>query len=251
LYVSLPDGHLTLGEGEKQLPLYTIVEDFKDFIKRWAGKRYFVTNVAYRITGVIIDCTIFFGLYGLFARLFDLTHEESLHLNRLMWIIVLPTFIGICLVFRYLLPAPTLLGRKAMDQIEGFKMYLSAVEGDPLNRMNPPENTPELFEKYLPYALALDLEQKWAEQFTEVLKKASIGGAVYSPGWYRGALDVSLNLPDFTSSLATSFTHTISSSVHAANAAAMGVDAKIALKVIVLIAGFAGGGRGGGGRGGW
>ena len=59
-----------------------------------------------------------------------------------------------------------------MDKIEGFKLYLSVAEKDRLNLLNPPEKTPALFEKYLPFALALDVENAWSEQFAEVLAKA-------------------------------------------------------------------------------
>ena len=62
--------------------------------------------------------------------------------------------------------APTLAGRKILDQIEGFKLYLSVAEKDRLNLANPPELTPALFEQFLPYALALGVEQKWSEQFS-------------------------------------------------------------------------------------
>jgi len=34
--------------------------------------------------------------------------------------------------------------------------------------------TPELFERYLPYALALDVEQAWAERFSDVLARAKL-----------------------------------------------------------------------------
>ena len=82
---------------------------------------------------------------------------------------VLGTMIFINLLFYRLLKAPTLTGRKILDKIEGFKMYLSIAEKDRLNLLNPPERTPELFEKYLPYAFALDVEQLWSEQFSDVL----------------------------------------------------------------------------------
>ena len=89
-------------------------------------------------------------------------------------------------LFYHLLKAPTLTGRKIMDQIEGFKLYLSVAEKERLNLLNPPEKTPALFEKYLPFALALDVENAWSEQFAEVLAKAGTGAQPYSPVWYSG-----------------------------------------------------------------
>ena len=84
-------------------------------------------------------------------------------------------------LFYHLLKAPTLSGRKIMDQIEGFKLYLSVAEKERLNLLNPPEKTPALFEKYLPYALALNVENAWSEQFAEVLAQAGTETQPYSP----------------------------------------------------------------------
>ena len=90
-------------------------------------------------------------------------------------------------VFAWLLKAPTLLGRRLLDKIDGFRMYLEVAEKDDLNLRNPPEKTPELFESYLPYALALDVEQPWAEQFEEVFRRIHAEqGQDYRPAWYAG-----------------------------------------------------------------
>ena len=84
-------------------------------------------------------------------------------------------------LFYHLLKAPTRIGRTMLDKIEGFKLFLSVTEKDRLNLLNPPEQTPELFEKYLPYALALGVEQAWAEQFAQVIAGASVrrSGALF------------------------------------------------------------------------
>jgi Predicted membrane protein (DUF2207) C-terminal domain len=55
-------------------------------------------------------------------------------------------------------------------------MYLIAAEQDRLEFFHPPERTPELFEKYLPFALALDVENEWCNLFASVLD-----GASYAP----------------------------------------------------------------------
>ena len=82
------------------------------------------------------------------------------------------------------LQAPTREGRKLMDQIEGFRQYLDVAEEDRLEYLNPPKKTPELFEKFLPYAIALDCENTWAKRFAGVLAAAGVGAAVSS--WYVG-----------------------------------------------------------------
>ncbi|MBI5848166.1 MAG: DUF2207 domain-containing protein [Nitrospirae bacterium] len=88
--------------------------------------------------------------------------------NIMKFMFLAPLFIMMTghVVFLFLLRAPTELGRKALDEIEGFRVFLAAAEGDRLDRMNPPEKTPALFQAYLSYALALGVENRWSEQFS-------------------------------------------------------------------------------------
>jgi uncharacterized membrane protein YgcG len=143
-------------------------------------------------------------------------------------------------LFYHLLKAPTLSGRKIMDQIEGFKLYLSVAEKERLNLLNPPEKTPELFEKYLPYALALDVENAWSEQFAEVLAQAGTETQPYTPAWYSGRSWDGFHASQFADSLGSSFAGAISSSSSAPGSSSGSGGG-----------GFSGGGGGGGGGSGW
>ena len=147
-------------------------------------------------------------------------------------------------IFHHLLKAPTRSGRGVLDKIEGFKRFLSMVEGDRLNRVTPAEKTPELFEKFLPYALALDVEQAWAEKFSGVLNGAQASGqnaSAYSPSWYSGNAWDTLGAGGFVNSLGGSFSGAISSSSSAPGSSSGGGGG----------GGGSGGGGGGGGGGGW
>jgi len=143
-------------------------------------------------------------------------------------------------IFFWLLEAPTLTGRRLMDQIEGFRLYLSVAEKDRLALLDPPERTPELFEKYLPYALALDVDQKWSEQFADVLARAGETGVPYSPTWYSGTSWHDLGATGLASQLAGSFASSISSSSTSSGSSSGSSGG-----------GSSGGGGGGGGGGGW
>jgi len=145
-------------------------------------------------------------------------------------------------LFFHLLKAPTLAGRKMLDEIEGFKRFLAATEQDRLNTLNPADRTPQLFEKFLPYALALDVEQQWAEQFSGIIDKASAAGETgqYHPVWYSGSSWGSLGAAAFASSLGDSFSNAISSSSTAPGSSSGSGGG-----------GSSGGGGGGGGGGGW
>jgi len=91
-------------------------------------------------------------------------------------------------VFYHLLKRPTATGRQALDEIEGFREYLTVAEEDRLNLLNPPAQTPQLFERFLPYAFALDAEQRWSEAFDAVLAQAAQAegqsSSSYQPAWY-------------------------------------------------------------------
>jgi len=150
---------------------------------------------------------------------------------------ILVALVAINVLFHKLLKAPTSAGRQLLDKIEGFRMFLRSVDADRLNRLAPPDKTPELFEKYLPYAVALDSEQAWTQQFSAALENArqTIG---YSPPWYSGTHVFPMD------SFAQSFTGSFSSAI-AASTSAPGTSSGSGG------GGSSGGGGGGGGGGGW
>ena len=127
-------------------------------------------------------------------------------------LLVLFAIVAVNYLFHYLLKAPTRVGRRLMDEVEGFRLFLTAAEKDRLNVLNPVDKTPELFEKFLPYALALGVEQAWSDRFSEALSNAAgPGAAAYTPVWYTGPGWSPLDTSAFASSLGTSFSSAISS----------------------------------------
>lgn len=155
-------------------------------------------------------------------------------------ILIIAIIVFVNILFYHLLKAPTLLGRKIMDDIDGFKMYLGTAEGDNIASIQEPEKSPQLFESFLPYALALGVENKWAEKFSDILSAVDKDMTGYKPGWYSGVAWSSLGAAGFASSLSSSFSSTISSSSTPPGSSSGGGSS-----------GSSGGGGGGGGGGGW
>lgn len=142
------------------------------------------------------------------------------------------------ILFAYLLKAPSGRGRRLMDKLEGFKLYLEVAEKEDLKLRHPPDMTPALFEKYLPYAIALGVEQAWAEQFSEVFARMQANrDAGYSPAWYQGSFNPS-RMGSFASSVGGKLSSAISSAATAPGSSSGS-------------GGSSGGGGGGGGGGGW
>ena len=149
-----------------------------------------------------------------------------------------------CYVFYHLLKAPTLAGAKIRDQIDGFKLFLVTAEKDRLEALNPPNVTPEVFEKFLPYAIALDCENQWSKKFEAEAAAAGVapnaGGSYYTPLWYSGSSFDHLGTAGFANALGASMASAAASASTAPGSSSGSGGG-----------GSSGGGGGGGGGGGW
>lgn len=167
-------------------------------------------------------------------------------------IVLIVLVIGTNMAFYHLLKAPSRLGRKVMDHIEGFRHYLQVAEKDRLNFHNPPDVTPEIFERYLPFAIALDVENEWGTQFDLALDRVggqnwSEGSGTYEPTWfhssYRGWSSPQSFATEFTPTFGKSVVSSLSPPGNTRGAGVGGGG--------FSGGGFSGGGGGGGGGGGW
>ena len=146
-------------------------------------------------------------------------------------------------LFYHFLPARTAKGVAAKEQILGLKLYLEVAEKDRIAKLQSPDapyaektdaptHTVELFEKLLPYAIVLQVEQKWAGQFKDIYAQP--------PEWYVGnyaAFNAGYLVGSLNSGLTPALNNTFSSPSSSGGSGFGG--------------GFAGGGGGGGGGGGW
>lgn len=144
-------------------------------------------------------------------------------------------------VFFFLMGAPTPLGAKLMDGIEGLRLYLTVAEKDRLNMAGAPKMSPQHFETLLPYAVALGVEKPWSETFETWLSTAAAGASTYQPGWYHGGSfgNFGGSIGGFSSSMASTIASTIPAPKSSSSS---GFSSS---------GGFSGGGGGGGGGGGW
>ena len=133
-------------------------------------------------------------------------------------------------MYNYLIYAPTPKGQETSAAVKGFRMYLDKSEKAILEYFTPPEKTPELFEKLLPFAIALGVENSWGKKFKQVLDQA-IEQGTYAPIWYVGNIHQ-------INSLHSNFQSSVSQAAPKSSSGSGG-------------GGFSGGGGGGGGGGGW
>ena len=190
---------------------------------------------------------LFAGAFAVagFAVLLGATYEATgsiLNLNTLAMLTPVLVAPLIAMAF-YVMKAPTVQGRKVMDEIEGFKQYLGVAEEDRLNYLHPPEKTPELFERYLPYAVALNVENRWADRFAGVLAAAAAAGAA-TAAWYIGNRESQTDWGNFASRVGDSLASTVASASTAPGSSGGGSSGSGG-------GGSSGGGGGGGGGSGW
>ncbi len=195
----------------------------------------FALNQTYLGWGVFFLFISFLGAFIYLAAGFNLM---QLKWYAIIWIFML----GTQLFFSRIISAYTVEGRKTVDDLLGFKRYLETAEQKMYAHFTPPEKTLELFETYLPYAIALEVENEWAEKFEDIMKHALDGG--YQPGYYSGGHSFSSNdfrMSNMSSGLSSGLTGTISSASTPPSSSGGGSSG----------GGSSGGGGGGGGGGGW
>ena len=158
------------------------------------------------------------------------------------WAIFLPMLtLPLAISAFWWMAAPTREGRRMMDEIAGFERYLSVTEEDRLERLHPPEKTPELFERFLPYAIALDVENRWASRFADVLAAAATNPEDRNRmSWYSGSHSPWSNPGRFAAAMGGSLASAASAASTAPGSSSGSGGG-----------GSSGGGGGGGGGGGW
>ncbi len=133
----------------------------------------------------------------------------------------------ILLIFAQVMPARTEAGSRALEHVLGFEEFLRRVESENLKRIII--GHPELFDKYLPFAMAFGVEKQFARAFEGIYTDP--------PRWYVGPSALNFNVGHFSngmSHLSSVAATTMSSSPRSSGGSGFG----------------GGGGSGGGGGGG-
>ena len=186
--------------------------------------------------GYVIFATVIL-IASVVATIKFLTERPSLKIGffcAICIIIILITHV----VFKNIMSAYTKKGREIVDHLLGFKMYLAQAEQHIYNQLAPPEKTLDLFEKYLPYAVALNVQNEWAGKFDSIIAQAMASG--YNPSYYSFSSYSGghFNVNDFSRGISSGLASTLSSASTPPSSSSSG-------------GGSSGGGGGGGGGGGW
>jgi uncharacterized membrane protein YgcG len=208
-----------------------LCESHKDALQRIYEKSHFYSNRAWLAPGWLMTLAVIVAAIGL----------RNAGTDAPWGLLAAVATVVLNAVFTYLMKAPTTLGRKVLDDIEGFRQYLGIAESDELKFKYAKAVTPQVFEAYLPYAIALDVETRWAERFAASLRASGQQPSEYRTSWYQGSSFSGVS--GLTKSCSTSLPSTVSSSSSppGSSSGSSGGGG----------GGSSGGGGGGGGGGGW
>lgn len=203
----------------------------EDILYKELNEEYQIYKVPIKRFYLILKAS-FFGIFLIGIFIFPIVSNSN-YVQYIFFVATLSIALAIFIASKF---NPTLNEKGILLKADfiGFKMYLETAEKYRLQNL-----TPEIFEKYLPYAMIFGVEKKWAKNFDSIL--------TVPPTWYSGGnnafhgvaissgVSSGFSASSFTSSFSSSFTTAFASSGASGGAGGGG--------------GGAGGGGGGGGGG--
>ena len=215
---------------------YKVISSIKDnVIDTLLSKKYYTnfpkSSKASFFTSMISPFIFFSIFYGMLLVISN-RNFENIKSQIIFILSILLSFVA-WIVFYKLSPAKSKKGVLTKEHLLGLKDYLQIAEKDRINFHNAPEKKPETFEKLLPFAMVLGVEEAWAKEFKDIYTE--------SPEWYEGTN--SFNITNFQSDMML-FKNISASSFSAPRQSNMGSGGSSG-------GGSSGGGGGGGGGGSW
>ena len=171
--------------------------------------------------GVVTGALVAIGGSALSGR-FSLTPVPFVVAGVLVGLIVV--------IIGWNMPARTVAGARMLERLLGFGEFLERVDREQYQDV---KRTPEMFEKFLPFAMVFGVEKQWARAFRDIYTEP--------PRWYTGSNYGAFNVSSFSHSL-SAMTAQTASTMTSAPRTSSGSG---------FSGGFSGGGGGGGGGGGF
>jgi uncharacterized membrane protein YgcG len=152
---------ILVNDAQKVLNKYLAQQHDQQIIKTYYSYQIFSLVVSI-ISSVLLyfTATSFFALIGIIA------------------------FVLMNIWFSFKLRVYTQDGQEVLEKILGFKMFLSFTEAQRLKYLSVDSRSPQEYEKFLPYAMALGVEKNWNGQYTSLFSKMAEEGHAYVPAWY-------------------------------------------------------------------
>ena len=206
----------------------TAYNTFGAALGRKYGSSYFRWNIGYTLAAIGLTIVL------IVLAATQVTQWTLWHTLAVVMLVLLNA------LFLYLMPAPTQKGQQIRTEIEGFRLYMDKAEKLQLNAVEvgleqPPPMTVERYERFLPYAVALGVEEPWTRHFERLIPEQA---ERYEPRWTN--MSGSRSLGALTGAIVTNMSSGVSSALPQSSSSSGSGGG-----------GSSGGGGGGGGGGGW
>jgi hypothetical protein len=119
-----------------------------------------------RVTRLLVP-VVFFGFPGAVIYFAALPQSHGFVLALLLSVMLNS-------IFFFIMRAPTPRGLTILQELAGFREFLLRVEQDPLDRVNTPEQRAELMNRFLPYAIALNVREGWGDKMASAFSDAIV-----------------------------------------------------------------------------
>lgn len=202
---------------------------FQKALSRNYGAAYFRWNAGYTIGALALTIIIVVAA-AYFTVTWTIWHTIAVLLLA-----------ALNIAFMYYMPAPTPIGQEVRTAIQGFRLYMEKAEQLQLNAVEPgseapPPMTTERYERFLPYAVALGVEEPWTKHFERLIPEEA---ARYQPTWSHGTFS-SRSMAGMTSAIVANMSTGVATAMPQSSGSSGSGGG-----------GSSGGGGGGGGGGGW
>ncbi len=206
---------------------YRYIPNIKEILTKQVLLKQYFSNEPKKVVGKWIVVSVSILLFSIFIG------------NMFGTLFMFSGIISAIIIFGFglIMPSYTRKGIKVKEKLLGFKLYLETAKKDRIKFHNAPEKKPEIFEKFLPYAMIFGVEKEWAEQFKDIYNS--------NPDWYETNADTTfgaMNLVNSLNSFGVTTTSAIGSGSISSSASSGGSG---------FSGGGTGGGFGGGGGGSW
>jgi hypothetical protein len=135
------------------------------------ARKYFKIRPDQARIGLLVAAAVAGGA----VFVFGIAMQARLGMQMAPFVVAAILTAGIIAGFALMMHERTIEGTRALETVLGFEEFLKRVEGDQLNRAS---KTPQMFEKFLPFAMALGVERQWCKAFDGIFTQP--------PSWYQG-----------------------------------------------------------------
>jgi uncharacterized membrane protein YgcG len=131
-------------------------------------------------TNKLVSVLMFLGINGFYFIFFSAMLHDA---GRELWIMEGAFVLSLwgLIIYSSAIDNLTDLGKEVMPKIQGFYRYMSIAEEHRVALSNPLD-AEKIFADFLPYAFALDMENKWMKEFENSLPRAVTDKYVYRAG---------------------------------------------------------------------